>query len=192
MPDDDDRIRAQEVEERVRLEKRVVRLGEARFERRVAEETRTVGVEVMRERVRVEERSVTPRAATPAELSGAFEARTLRFPLVGETIKARKAPFVTGEVVVHRRRVKETQTVSADVHRQRVEVEAPRAVREEAGREEVNRAAREAEPRGEPEQARQVAVPSLPLRRVLDDVKAGWSRARAAASRDGGDETRAA
>jgi uncharacterized protein (TIGR02271 family) len=165
---DDGPLRVPELEERLTVEKRVRAIGEARFRRRVAEEERTVGVDVARERVRVARRSVTPRPASAAELERAFTAQSLRIPLLGEAPQVRKAPFVTGEVVVHRRRVAEAREVSDRVRRQRVEVEMP-----------PTSAAPPPAPARPPVPA--IPVPAIPVRRVLDDVRAGWSRARAAA-----------
>jgi uncharacterized protein (TIGR02271 family) len=132
-------LRVPEVEERLAVEKRPIELGEVRVHRYVQEEMQTVPVELQREVVRVERRSVTPRVASAADLAGAFQDQTFRVPVRGEEAVVTKQVVVTREVVIGKERSAERQEVTGTVRRTRVVVDDDRGserpgVDEQAGR----------------------------------------------------------
>ncbi len=107
-------------EERLTVGKRKVDLGEVNIRKTVTEEQRTVPVTLTHEEVRVEERDVTARPATGADL---FQERTIRVALRGEEAVVRKEAVVTGEVVIDKEAVSEERRITDTVRKQRVDVD---------------------------------------------------------------------
>ena len=110
-------------EERVEIEKHTREIGEVLLRRTVTEERQAATLDVATEALRVTRRNVAPRPALPAEAEQAFVAGTRRIPVLGERAVATKRPFVTGEVVVHRRPVTERRTITETVRHTVVEPE---------------------------------------------------------------------
>src|SRR5690242_17601737 len=93
-------IRVPEIEERLRVEKRPVDLGEVRIGKTVEAKQQTVPVDLQREDVHVEQVKVDERPAGRADTATAFREGTVRVPVHAEEAVARKEAVVTGEVVV--------------------------------------------------------------------------------------------
>jgi uncharacterized protein (TIGR02271 family) len=127
-----DELRVPVTEERVAVETRSHVIGEVLLRRSVSEEVQTVALDVARETLRVTRRNVAPRPALPVETEHAFSTETRRVPVLGERAVAAKRPFVTGEVVVHRRPVVEHRMVTETVRHVVVEPEITPAIRAES------------------------------------------------------------
>jgi len=136
---------------------------------RISHEQETVEVDVMRERLQVARRKVDARAASAEEIERAFQAQTVRIPVLAEQAGVHKELFVTDEVVVERR----VAPVNSGEAAPKRAVDQP---------EPVEVAGIQLKPVAEP-----LAALLLHARRVLDDVRAGWRRARRA-GREGGAE----
>ena len=108
------------VEERLRVHKRPVQVGQVEIRKEVETEQKTVEVPLMREEVHVERREVEP---YPVEGEIRPDGDTIRVPIMGEEALVEKQPVVTGEVVVSKEPVVETEEVSATLRRTDVEVD---------------------------------------------------------------------
>lgn len=115
-------IRIPEVEERVSVRKEKTQIGEVRVQTHVAEEQRTVPVQVGHEEVFVERRTTPERPLGPGEAAALHE-QTIRVPVEAETVNLAREAMVTGEVVVHKEERIEPQPVSATVRRAWVDVD---------------------------------------------------------------------
>ena len=176
-------------EERLSVQKETREIGEVLLRRSVTEERQTVPVEVSRETLRVTRRDVPGRVALPAEAQHAFTGGLTRIPVFAEETEHVKRPFVTGEVVVHRRPVIEERTVSETVRREKVEVEQQlnEPVRAEVASEVIPVArpaavAPDSQTIVRPNDAFTEVIPALRPSALWRDVKEGWSRGRRARS----------
>ena len=116
-------IRVPEIEERLSVEKHPVEQGEVRVHKRVETETQTIPVEVEREEIHIEQRTVEPRPLAENVAIGAFEEGTIRVPIRGEEVVVHKEAVVTGEVVISKDRTVERREITDTVRRQLVEVD---------------------------------------------------------------------
>lgn len=114
MDRDEERLRVNE--ERLSIEKQSVHDGEFRAHKEVVTEHQRIDVPVMHEEIYVERRPVSDR--THAE--GIDDSGEIRIPVTHEEVRIEKQPVTTEEIVVGKRRVQETQTVGADVRKERV------------------------------------------------------------------------
>lgn len=118
--DEQRRIRLRE--ERLNVDKQSRVLGEARITKDVVEHRQDVDVPVVHEELFVERRPV---AETVDDAGPITEGETIRIPLMREEVVVTKRPVVTGEVVVGKRRVTETQHVGGTTREERVQVTGP-------------------------------------------------------------------
>lgn len=118
----DEQRRIQLREERLSIDKQERSLGEARITKDVVEHRQDVDVPVVREELFVERRPV---AETIDDAGPITEGETIRIPLMREDVVVTKRPVVTGEVVVGKRRVTETQRVGDTTREERVQVSGP-------------------------------------------------------------------
>ena len=158
-------------EERVSIEKRTHEIGEVLLRRTVSAERQTLTVEVARETLRVTRREMTPRAALPGEAERAFGVSLIRIPVFAEEAAHVKRPFVTGEVVVHRRPVVEERVVAETVRREAVETEIVPVERPPA-------ISPEAQSIVHPSDAFTEVLPVVRPSALWRDVKEGFSRGR--------------
>jgi uncharacterized protein (TIGR02271 family) len=156
----DDELRVPIAEERLNVVKRAREIGEVLLRRSVSHERQSASIDVTRETLRVTRRNGEARAALPEEAAHAFVPEVRRIPVLGEQAVAVRQPFVTGEVVVHRRTVTERQSVTETVRHTVVEPEVVTAPQEIV------------------EPPRQVAAPAEKLSSVWRDVRDGFSRGR--------------
>ena len=170
-----DELRVPVAEERLAVETRPHVIGEVLLRRTVSEDVQTVTLDVARETLRVTRRNVAPRPALPVETEHAFSAETRRIPVLGERAVAAKRPFVTGEVVVHRRPVVERRIVTETVRHVVVEPDVTAALSGE-GAELKGVVAEVAEPDGESREI--VPAPVEKLGAVWREVKEGFTRGR--------------
>ncbi len=108
-------------EERLKVQTEQVGDGEFRARKEVAVEHQDIDVPTMREEVYVERRPVNSEASANELADGNEE---IRIPVTREEVRVEKTPVTTEEIVVGKRRIQETQTVGADVRKERVQFDS--------------------------------------------------------------------
>ena len=121
----DDARRLQLREERLAVDKQQVASGEARIEKRVVSEQRSVDVPVFHEELYIERRPVSGVAATTREPIG--EGETIHVPLMEERVDVSKSTFVREEVAIGKRRVEGTERVGDTVRHEELVVDGAAA-----------------------------------------------------------------
>lgn len=121
VANDEDEIRVQVAEERLKIGKREVELGEVDIRKTVTEEEQTASVTLRRDEVNVREVDVADRPLQAGD--DAFSEGTIRVAVRGEEAVVSKEAVVTGEVVVDKESVAEERQVSGSVRRQHVDVD---------------------------------------------------------------------
>ena len=117
--DSEERHRLQLREEQLQVYKRPVQTGEVRLGKEVVTEQKTIHVPVTHEEVVIEHRPVSGQASeTPLG-----EGETIRIPVSEEQVNVSKQTVETGEVVLGKRQVQETQQVSDTVRREEARIE---------------------------------------------------------------------
>jgi uncharacterized protein (TIGR02271 family) len=124
------------VEEELQPRTEAVQAGVVRIRKQVVSETRTIEVAVRREELVVEryaaarpaERpedaaSEPPPAAAAAEVRDLQPGETLRIPLIEEEIVVQTRPMVVEEVIVGKRLVRATRSVTGTVRREQARVQ---------------------------------------------------------------------
>jgi len=107
-------------EEELAVGKRQVQAGEVEIDKHVETRHVTESVPVMHEEAIVERHAITdPMAARGATIG---EGETIRVPLTQEEVVAEKHAVAKEELVVRTNQVTETETVEADLRRERAEV----------------------------------------------------------------------
>jgi len=119
-----DEIRVPLVEERLRVDTRIVELGDVEVRKAIEVEHVSVPIELRRDRVEVHLADVEERPITIAEGMDAFKEEVIRVPVRGEEVVVSKEAVVTGEVAIGRVRASERRTISETVRQQVVEVAA--------------------------------------------------------------------
>lgn len=121
--DMDEERRLQLHEEKLNVDKERVQSGEVRVEKNIVEEEQTVDVPVSREEVYIERRPVD-REATGKDPAAVFdEDENIRIPLMEEKVEVSKKPMVSEEIVIGKRQVKDTETVSETVKREEADID---------------------------------------------------------------------
>jgi uncharacterized protein (TIGR02271 family) len=118
----DEARRLQLREERLNVEKRQVPAGEVEVGKEVVEHPQRVDVPTVREELFIERRE--PSSETRAAATDAIgQGEPIRIPLMREQVVVTKRPVVTGEYVVGKRQVEETQGVSETTREERLTVD---------------------------------------------------------------------
>ncbi len=107
-------------EERLRVDKERVQRGEARIGKDVVSQVQSVDVPVYREELYIERRPASGSSAAASPIGADQE---IRIPLSEERVSVSKDTVVTGEVVVGKRRIEDTQTVSDTVRHEELRVD---------------------------------------------------------------------
>ncbi|MFK2826101.1 YsnF/AvaK domain-containing protein [Bacillus sp. B190/17] len=110
-------------EERLEVDKERVQKGEVSLEKDVVEEERTVDVNVERDEVYIERRAIDEVAAAQDTSPIMEDNNTIRIPITEERVEVTKKPVISEELVIGKRKVKDTETVSDTVKREEVHVE---------------------------------------------------------------------
>lgn len=118
----DDDVRIPVMEEELAVNKREVRRGLVRVEKRVVAEEASVNVPIREEEVRVERHAVD-RDYTGEIPAGAFEETTIEIPLRGEEVDVSKRAVVREEVEIDKDVIERNQRVSDTVRREEVYVD---------------------------------------------------------------------
>ena len=115
-------------EERLNVDKTRVQTGEVNVNKHVVEEEQTVEVPVEREEVYVERRTVD--RETDLDSTNDFsttdayrEDGTIHIPVSEEQVEVTKKDVVTEEIVIGKRKVQDTETVSENVRREEVDID---------------------------------------------------------------------
>ena len=106
-------------EEELQARKHAVEKGEVRLRKEVRTEKKTIEVPVDREEIVIERKPVRKNAAS----SDFREGEEIRIPVREEQVEVNKTPVVTEEVKVGKRTVHDTEKVSGEVRKERVQVD---------------------------------------------------------------------
>jgi uncharacterized protein (TIGR02271 family) len=117
----------QAVEEQLHVNKDRKQVGEVTVRKEVHTEHKTIEVPVEREEVVIERHAVSGRAATGVNALG--EGQQIRIPVSEEQVEVNKSAVVKEEVTVGKRKVKDTEKVSADLRKEEIKVERDGDVR---------------------------------------------------------------
>lgn len=115
-------LRVPIIEERLIVGKRTVEAGAAEIRTTVESEQQNVDVNLMREEVTFDTRTVE-RQLTAEEAANAFTEGVIRVPVREEQAVVSKEAVVTGEVVVNKQQTNDQQTISDTIRRTRVDVD---------------------------------------------------------------------
>jgi uncharacterized protein (TIGR02271 family) len=118
--DEERRIKLRE--ERLSVDKQRVQSGEVQITKDVVEHQQDIDVPVIREELFVERRPVSETTADAGEIGEIGAGETIRVPLMREQVAVTKRAVVTGEVVVGKREVTETQRVSDTTREEKLRV----------------------------------------------------------------------
>ena len=118
----DDTRRLTRSAEELRIGKRQVAAGEVKVHKHVETEHVSKPVTRMKEEVRVERRPVADREGSHAEI----REDEIRVPIMEEEVVVEKRPVVKEELVISKDRVQDTETVEADLRKERIDVEEVR------------------------------------------------------------------
>jgi uncharacterized protein (TIGR02271 family) len=121
--DDPTEVRVPVREEQLDVEKRQGQMGSVDIHKTVESEQVNVPVDLRHEEVTVNRVNVPDRPVSVGDAPDAFKEGTIRVPVRGEEVMARKEAVVTGEVVVDRDVVTERETVSDTVRKEHVDVD---------------------------------------------------------------------
>ncbi|WP_075618823.1 DUF2382 domain-containing protein [Paenisporosarcina indica] len=115
-------------EERLNVDKTRVKTGEVNVNKHVVEDVQTLEVPVEREEVYVERRPVD--RETGVDTTNGFtttdayqEDGTIHIPVSEEQVEVTKKDVITEEIVVGKRKVQDTETVSENVRREEVDID---------------------------------------------------------------------
>jgi uncharacterized protein (TIGR02271 family) len=108
-------------EEQLAVGKRETQAGQVEVQKRVETQHVSEQVPLRRDEVTVERRPLTGAEAMHAA-DGAFREESISVPLTREEVVAEKRAVGAEEIVLHKHQVQESQTVEADLRRERAEV----------------------------------------------------------------------
>ena len=110
-------------EERLSVDKQRVAAGEVQITKDVVEHQQDIDVPVIREELFIERRPVSETTADAGDIGEIGAGETIRVPLMREQVAVTKRAYVTGEVVVGKRDVSETQRVSDTTREEKLRVD---------------------------------------------------------------------
>ena len=109
------------VEERLDISKRDVTYKEATLIKEPMSETKTVEVPITHEELIVERRPASKSTTSTSDLKPPVTSKEeIKIPLKKEEIEVKKEPYVKEEVVLKKRRVTETKTITEEVKSERL------------------------------------------------------------------------
>ncbi|RJS61529.1 YsnF/AvaK domain-containing protein [Bacillus sp. PK3_68] len=117
---DEQRLRLRE--ERLEVDKERIQKGEVYVEKEVVEEPRTINVNVERDEVYVERRPVNDAVSAQDSSPIVGEDDTIRIPITEERVEVTKKPVVSEELIIGKRKVQDTETVSDTVKREEAHI----------------------------------------------------------------------
>ena len=109
------------VEERLNISKRDVTYKEATLVKEPVTETKTVEVPITHEELVVERRPASKSTTSTSDLKPPVTSKEeIKIPLKKEEVEVKKEPYVKEEVVLKKRRVTETKTITEEVKSERL------------------------------------------------------------------------
>lgn len=109
------------VEERLNISKRDVTYKEATLVKEPVTETKTVEVPITHEELIVERRPASKSTTSTSDLKPPVTSKEeIKIPLKKEEVEVKKEPYVKEEVVLKKRRVAETKTITEEVKSERL------------------------------------------------------------------------
>jgi uncharacterized protein (TIGR02271 family) len=109
------------VEERLNISKRDVTYKEASLIKEPVTETKTVEVPITHEELIVERRPASKSTTSTSDLKPPVTSKEeIKIPLKKEEVEVKKEPYVKEEVVLKKRRVTETKTITEEVKSERL------------------------------------------------------------------------
>ncbi len=112
-------------EERLSVDKRRVSAGEAVITKDVVEHRQDIDVPVIREELFVERQPVSETTTASGEIGPVGQGETIRVPLMREEVAVTKRAVVTGEVLVGKRQITETEHVGETTREEKLRVDGP-------------------------------------------------------------------
>ncbi|WP_144510451.1 DUF2382 domain-containing protein [Bacillus sp. FJAT-22090] len=106
-------------EERLSIDKERQQAGEVNVDKYVVEEEEIVEVPVEREEVYIERRAVDAETAAGEVFD---DGENIHIPVMEERVEVTKRPVVSEEIVVGKKKVKDTETVSETVRREQADI----------------------------------------------------------------------
>jgi uncharacterized protein (TIGR02271 family) len=104
------------VEEKLNVSKKEVTYKEATLMKEPLTETKTVEVPIIHEELIVERRPPTEATTSQSELKPPVTTREeIKIPLKKEEVEVKKEPYVKEEVVIKKKRIEESKTITEDV-----------------------------------------------------------------------------
>jgi uncharacterized protein (TIGR02271 family) len=104
------------VEEKLNVSKKEVTYKEATLVKEPLTETKTVEVPIIHEELIVERRPPTEATTSQSELKPPVTTREeIKIPLKKEEVEVKKEPYVKEEVVIKKKRIEESKTITEDV-----------------------------------------------------------------------------
>lgn len=120
--DEEERLRLHE--ERLHVNKDRVQTGEVNVGKHVVEDEQTIEVPVEREEVYVERRPVNEESTEGGLTGDAYqEGDNIHIPVTEERVNVSKSDVVSEEIVVGKRKVQDTETVSETVRREEADID---------------------------------------------------------------------
>ena len=109
------------VEERLNISKRDVTYKEATLVKEPVTETKTVEVPITHEELVVERRPASKSTTSTSDLKPPVTSKEeIKIPLKKEEVEVKKEPYVKEEVVLKKKRVTETKTITEEVKSERL------------------------------------------------------------------------
>ena len=109
------------VEERLNISKRDVTYKEASLIKEPVTETKTVEVPITHEELIVERRPASKSTTSTSDLKPPVTSKEeIKIPLKKEEVEVKKEPYVKEEVVLKKRRVTETKTITEEIKSERL------------------------------------------------------------------------
>lgn len=131
LHEDDEARRLRLHEEKLSVDKERVQTGEVDIDKHVVTDEQTVEVPVTREEVYVERRKVDGEMADGEVFE---DGDSIHIPVTEERVEVTKRPVVSEEIVVGKREIQDTETVSETVRKEEVDIDKSGNVYEEYGR----------------------------------------------------------
>lgn len=125
----DEEARLKLHEEKLKVDKEQVERGEVRVRKNVVEEEQSIDIPVSREEVYIERRPIDETKAVD-EASAAFEedGESIRIPLREEQVEVTKKPVVNEELIVGKKKVEDTETITETVRREEADISSAEEV----------------------------------------------------------------
>ena len=109
------------VEERLDISKRDVTYKEATLTKEPVTETKTIEVPLTHEELIVERRSASESTTSISDLKPPVTSKQeIKIPLKKEEVEVKKEPYVKEEIVLKKRRITETKTITEEVKSERL------------------------------------------------------------------------